>query len=82
MQKIISGLVQKNNTKIIFVVLDGLGGLPINGKTELESADTPNMDALARISACGLHFPVSMGITPGSGPGILRCLDIIPSSIR
>lgn len=65
----ISFLIQKNNTKIIFIILDGIGGLPINGKTELEMAVKPNLDALARVSACGLHIPVAHGITPGSGPG-------------
>ncbi len=65
----ITSLVQKNNTKIVFLLLDGVGGLPINGKTELEAANKPNLDALARVSACGLHVPVSYGITPGSGPG-------------
>uniref|UniRef100_A0A7C4ELF9 Probable 2,3-bisphosphoglycerate-independent phosphoglycerate mutase n=1 Tax=Thermodesulfovibrio aggregans TaxID=86166 RepID=A0A7C4ELF9_9BACT len=65
----ISSLIQKNNTKIIFVILDGIGGLPVNGKTELEAAIKPNLDALARDSACGLHIPVALGITPGSGPG-------------
>jgi len=69
MQNFIKNLVQKNNSKIILVVLDGLGGVPVGGKTELEAADTPNLDALARESACGLHIPVDIGITPGSGPG-------------
>jgi 2,3-bisphosphoglycerate-independent phosphoglycerate mutase len=69
MQKILKGLVQKNSTKIVLVVLDGLGGLPVNGKTELESAHTPHLDAIARDAACGLHVPVAYGITPGSGPG-------------
>jgi 2,3-bisphosphoglycerate-independent phosphoglycerate mutase len=69
MQKFIKNLVQKNNSKIVLVVLDGLGGVPVGGKTELEAADTPNLDALARESACGLHIPVDIGITPGSGPG-------------
>lgn len=64
-----SSLVQKNSSKIIFIILDGVGGLPVNGKTELEAAFKPNLDSLARISACGLHIPVSHGITPGSGPG-------------
>ncbi|WP_353683291.1 2,3-bisphosphoglycerate-independent phosphoglycerate mutase [Thermodesulfovibrio sp. 3907-1M] len=65
----ISSLVQRNNTKIVFIILDGVGGLPVNGKTELEAANKPNLDALSRISACGLHIPVAHGITPGSGPG-------------
>lgn len=78
MQKLIKPLVQKNDTKIILVVLDGLGGLPINGKTELEAADTPNLDALARESACGLHVPVALGITPGSGPGHLGIFGYDP----
>jgi 2,3-bisphosphoglycerate-independent phosphoglycerate mutase len=69
MQKLLKHLIQKNSSKIVLVVLDGLGGLPVNGKTELEAADTPNLDALARAGACGLHVPVAYGITPGSGPG-------------
>lgn len=65
----ISSLIQKNDRKIIFIILDGIGGLPVNGKTELEAANKPNLDALARVSACGMHIPVAYGITPGSGPG-------------
>lgn len=65
----ISQLIQKNNTKIVFIILDGVGGLPINGKTELEAANKPYLDSLAQTSACGMHIPVGHGITPGSGPG-------------
>jgi len=78
MQKLVRSLVQKNSSKIILVVLDGLGGLPVNGKTELETAATPNMDTLARVSACGLHTPVAAGITPGSGPGHLSLFGYDP----
>lgn len=78
MQKFIGNLVQQNNTKIVFIVLDGLGGLPVDGKTELETAYTPNLDRLAQTSACGLHMPVSMGITPGSGPGHLALFGYDP----
>lgn len=78
MQELIKELIQKNNSKIILIVLDGVGGLPINGKTELESAETPNLDALARESACGLHLPVEHGITPGSGPGHLGIFGYDP----
>lgn len=78
MQKLVKSLVQKNSSKIILVVLDGLGGLPVNGKTELETAVTPNMDELARTAACGLHTPVAPGITPGSGPGHLSLFGYDP----
>ncbi len=78
-QQLIKPLIQKNNTKIIMVVLDGVGGLPnASGKTELEAAHTPNLDALAKESACGLHIPVAYGITPGSGPGHLGIFGYDP----
>jgi 2,3-bisphosphoglycerate-independent phosphoglycerate mutase len=66
----IDSLVVKNTTKIIFLIMDGLGGLPMGqgNQTELEAAKTPNMDALAGESVCGLLDPIGYGITPGSGP--------------
>ncbi|MBI4653645.1 MAG: 2,3-bisphosphoglycerate-independent phosphoglycerate mutase [Nitrospirae bacterium] len=79
MQELIKPLIQKNNTKIVLIVLDGVGGLPnASGKTELESANIPNLNALARGSACGLHVPIAYGITPGSGPGHLGVFGYDP----
>lgn len=65
-------LREGQKSKIVLLVMDGLGGLPMEagGKTELETARTPNMDALAAKSILGLHHPLPLGMTPGSGAAI------------
>ena len=67
-------------SKMVMLVVDGLGGLPHpeTRLSELETANTPNLDALARESACGLTVPVLPGVAPGSGPGHLALFGYDP----
>ena len=78
--KLTRALQKKNDSKIVLLVADGLGGLPLQpgGMTELESASTPNLDALAQRGTCGLSTPVMPGVTPGSGPGHLGLFGYDP----
>src|SRR5512139_3618988 len=76
----IKQLMVPAQTKIALVIMDGLGGLPLEpgGKTELETGATPNLDALAERSALGLTVRVGPGIKPGSGPGHLAIFGYDP----
>jgi 2,3-bisphosphoglycerate-independent phosphoglycerate mutase len=68
---LIESLAIPNDTRIVFLILDGLGGLPMDERreTELQAARTPHLDELARRSSCGLLLPIAPGVTTGSGPG-------------
>ena len=80
MHDLIKSLREPSKSKIVLLVADGLGGLPIEpgGKTELETAKTPNLDKLASEGTVGLSLPVAPGIAPGSGPGHLGLFGYDP----
>ncbi|UCD71469.1 MAG: 2,3-bisphosphoglycerate-independent phosphoglycerate mutase [Syntrophobacterales bacterium] len=77
-EELMKSISVKNPAKMLMLVIDGLGGLPIDGKTELEQSHIPNLDKLASKSVCGLADPISPGITPGSGPSHLALFGYDP----
>src|ERR1700730_12849310 len=80
MHELTRELHQKNDSKIVMIVADGLGGLPMQpgGLTELGTAQNPNLDSLAARGVQGLSIPVKPGIAPGSGPGHLGLFGYDP----
>lgn len=76
---LIRRLSQPADTKVILCVLDGLGGMPgPRGRTELEEANTVNLDRLVAEGSIGRTLPVGFGITPGSGPGHMALFGYDP----
>jgi len=77
-EALMRSLTLKTPSTIVLLVMDGVGGLRVDGKTELEAAHSPHLDDLAARSICGVTDPVSPGITPGSGPGHLGMFGYDP----
>jgi 2,3-bisphosphoglycerate-independent phosphoglycerate mutase len=76
--EILRELTEQNAAKIVLLVADGLGGVPHEGRTELEAADIPCLNKLASESELGLTDPIARGITPGSGPSHLALFGYDP----
>ncbi len=77
---VVESIVRDSGGKMVLLIADGLGGLPHpeTGLTELETAKTPNLDALAAESVTGHHVPIGPGITPGSGPAHMALFGYDP----
>jgi len=78
--KLINEMAVDNGSKIVLLVMDGLGGLPLEpgGPTELEAAKTPNMDSLTARAALGLSEVIAPAFSPGSGPGHMAMFGYDP----
>ena len=82
--ELMHSLATRGDTKILLIVVDGVGGAPLTpgGPTELEAARTPNLDDLAARSICGMSTAVAPGVTPGSGPGHLSLFGYDPLKFK
>lgn len=81
MSELVPNLVRPGKSKIVLLVLDGLGGVrtPERG-SELAEAKTPNLDRLAAEGSSGVHTVVAPGITPGSGAGHMALFGYDPTT--
>lgn len=77
-EEIIKSLSISTPSRIVLLVMDGIGGLSLGNGTALEVARTPCLDSLAAEGTLGLTDPVSPGITPGSGPAHIALFGYDP----
>lgn len=77
-EEVMSSLAISTDSRIILILIDGLGDIREEGKTPLEAARTPNLEALAAEGMLGLTDPISPGITPGSGPAHISLFGYDP----
>ncbi len=78
-QELIRKLSVKTDSKIVLLVMDGVGGIPDEtGGSALDKAHKPNLDSLAEESELGLTIPVAFGVTPGSGPAHISLFGYDP----
>src|SRR5438067_3270322 len=79
MTELLPRLVTEEATKIVLILIDGLGGVRTDERgSELHAARTPNMDRLAREGSSGLHTVIAPGVTSGSGAGHLAVFGYDP----
>ncbi len=74
-----------NQSKIIYVLLDGIGDLPhpdLNYLTPLEAAYTPHLDSIARMGVSGQVVSVGDGIAPQSDIAVFNMLGYNFSDIE
>ncbi|MGD6934502.1 MAG: alkaline phosphatase family protein [Candidatus Bathyarchaeia archaeon] len=67
--------------KLIYVAIDGMGDIPskkLGNKTPLETAETPNMNALAQNGKTGLMYTVGKGVAPESDVAVISLLGYDP----
>ena len=71
---------EPSTTKIVLLVADGLGGLPLEpaARPNWKRPAPPTSTLCVREGVCGLTIPVLPGITPGSGPGHLGLFGYDP----
>jgi len=76
-------MTHTDKKKAILIIADGLGGRPtdVDGRTCLEAARTPQLDALTERGEIGLVDPIGPGIRPGSDTAHLSLLGYDPHRV-